>query len=307
MQINRNIHSILILLLSVNLFFINCKEEEKHEPFHPWSYSQVSHPESVLVTEDEVFSGDIGKELLPLAKDGDGKLIRLSKSGEVLANPFAPLSGEKPLNSPKGMALLKGILYVADVDSVVGFHAKSGHRVFEANISGAGASFLNDLVALSDGKTILASDTNLGKVFRIDSENGNFRSLPMKPIPGINGLGLDQKKSVLYFNSMGEDSNGVYRMSLEPCLNEDICEIENLKAPPGIYDGIAVLPDGSVLSSNWVEFAPGKGKYIKWIEDHGWSDMEGFSGISGPADFSTDGRVVYYPEMITGKVNAKKL
>src|SRR5687768_8932286 len=90
-------------------------------------------PESVVGAAGHYYVSNIGRELAPLAKDGDGFISELDERGDVVALRAFPRADEK-LNAPKGLALVSNTLYTADIDRVVGFDRGSRAKVFEAFI-----------------------------------------------------------------------------------------------------------------------------------------------------------------------------
>src|SRR3954468_13226585 len=80
----------------------------------------------------------------PNAKDGNGYITRLGPAGMIMDSAFI-----KGLNAPKGMALVHDTLWVADIDQVRAFDARTGAPV--ATLTMPGAIFLNDIAAAPDG------------------------------------------------------------------------------------------------------------------------------------------------------------
>jgi hypothetical protein len=64
----------------------------------------------------------------------------------------------------EGLRSARGVLYAADIDTVVGFDIKSGKEVSRVPIDGA--VFLNDLATAPDG-TIYVSDSTALKIFEV--------------------------------------------------------------------------------------------------------------------------------------------
>jgi sugar lactone lactonase YvrE len=118
-------------------------------------------PESVLY--------DAGKKQLYVsnidgasnAKDGVGSISKMKPDGKIIKPDW--VTG---LHAPKGMALYKKVLYVADVDAVVGFDAGSGKRVTKIAIEGA--KFLNDLTVDPNGN-LYVSDSETGLIHQISN------------------------------------------------------------------------------------------------------------------------------------------
>ena len=165
-----------------------------------------SSPESVTTDGTYFYVSNVGKELKPMDKDGDGYISRLSAKGKVLDAQF--ISG---LNAPKGMTVNEGILYVADIDKVKGFSVSNGKQVFDLDFSAQGTSFLNDMTVV-DENTLLVSSTDLGAVYEIS----------LKPVPSLrkidsnvnlvaaNGIYFERQSGTLYVATYGSNnqSNG---------------------------------------------------------------------------------------------------
>lgn len=133
-------------------------------------------------------------------KDGRGSIGKVGLDGKIIATDW--VSG---LNAPKGMALVKNTLWVADIDEVVAIDIQSGQITNHVKIDGA--IFLNDLT--SDQKGVLyVSDSRTKKVHRI--ENGKS-SVYVENLQGPNGLLVHNK--VLYIldngtmNKVGKDKS----------------------------------------------------------------------------------------------------
>ena len=85
----------------------------------------LQHPESIISDGTFLYATNIGESLAPMTKDGDGSVYKLSLDGKLLEQRF----NKSPLNAPKGTAIVSGVLYVADIDRVVGIDCKTGEEV----------------------------------------------------------------------------------------------------------------------------------------------------------------------------------
>jgi sugar lactone lactonase YvrE len=95
----------------------------------------------------------------PLGKDNNGFISRISPDGRVLDLKW--IEGGRngvTLHAPKGMAITRGTLYVADIDELRLFDATTGAA--KGSIAVSGATFLNDVEADSDGR-VYVSDSGL--------------------------------------------------------------------------------------------------------------------------------------------------
>ena len=143
-------------------------EEKKPEPPPPppppqpvWTLKDVGFetPESVLYdAEADVYlvSNISGG---PSAKDKNGFISRVKADGTLETLKW--IDGSKkatPLHAPKGMAIVNGVLYVADLDVVRTYDAKTGKA--KTAIPVKGATFLNDIAAGASG-VVYVSDTGV--------------------------------------------------------------------------------------------------------------------------------------------------
>ena len=72
------------------------------------TFNGFNHIESLAIEGRYIYAADIGKELNPTAKDGDGKILKLDIEGKKLDAAFV----KETLNAPKGLAIDKEILYI---------------------------------------------------------------------------------------------------------------------------------------------------------------------------------------------------
>jgi hypothetical protein len=88
-------------------------------------------------------------------KDGKGYITRLAPNGEVLADKWAT-----GLNAPEGIRSVGSMIWVVDIDEVVGFEltAAGGVRL-QSRMRIDGAYALNDLATAPDG-TLFVSDSH---------------------------------------------------------------------------------------------------------------------------------------------------
>jgi hypothetical protein len=198
--------------------------------------SDFETPESVLY--DSNFDRYIVSNIngAPLEKDNNGYLSLVSPEGKIISKKWISGSDETfELHAPKGSALLKGKLYVADIDTVRVFSAESGALITTIPIEGA--QFLNDLYAT--GNELYLSDTQRGTLHRI-SEDG----LPMliaEKLSSPNGIAARGQK--LYVASFSSPQLTV--------LTKEGSVLEELPLSSGGLDGLVMTIDGSAYLSSW--------------------------------------------------------
>lgn len=150
------------------------------------------------------------------------------------------------LDSPKGMAVSDGTLYVSDIDSVKALDLMSGEVT--ATYTGEGVTFLNDVTIGPDG-TVYVSDTFGNAVFKVAGAGLELVARG-EGLAGANGLMPGPEGKLLVAN-LGDISGGFenivpgWVVSLD--LASGLIEPYGATEPPGILDGIAADGKGGVV------------------------------------------------------------
>lgn len=241
-----------------------------------------AHPESVLIDGDRRFVSNIGEKLDPLGHDGDGFISELDADGRTVALHALPIDGDR-LDAPKGMAMLGGRLWVADIDRIVGFDLVTRRQVAEAKVPAGGPTLLNDVAATDDA--LVVSDTLRGVVWRVDPSTGAFTTIA-DGIPGANGVVWDAAKKRIVVVGLGARFEGgdLFEIPLgDPARKFD-------RGPHGILDGLALLPDGSMVVSDWRAIDPPTAGTVARLAPDGSivGTLDAGLPIHGPADFAVD-------------------
>jgi DNA-binding beta-propeller fold protein YncE len=138
-------------------------------------------PESVLldVKNQRLYVSNIDGTG-PWDKDGKGSISLLTLSGKIL-NP----SWVKGLNAPKGMALYKDFLLVADIDSVVIIDYIKAQILKKVYVEGA--TGLNDITTDKSGN-MYVSDSRNKKIFYIDASKLEVANYLIEGLESPNGV-----------------------------------------------------------------------------------------------------------------------
>ncbi len=209
-------------------------------------------PESVIKTGDKIFVSNIGGEKSdPMALDSNGFISELSKDGKMLHRKFQ----KTLLNAPKGLAVIKDIVYTADINRVVGFNVRNGQQAFEISIQ---AKMLNDLCKVDDTH-LCVSETVSGRVLLIDITDKSIRFLGT--IEGANGVAYDEKTGNVYAVGMGANMSGG-KMYSRNLTSTDTVFSELPNSPIGIFDGLELYDNTHLLASDWVSFTSKKGRLV---------------------------------------------
>lgn len=251
-------------------------------------FDGFSHPESVYAMKDYIFVSNLGKEVKPLDKDNDGFIIKMSKDGKVLDKITN-------LDAPKGMGVLKGVLYVTDIDTIKGFDLTSKKQVFSLKIKGA--VFLNDIATQGEDR-FFVSDTGTGKIYVINPQSKNYEEFialnSAKYGGGPNGLLVKGKNLwVVTYDPNQKVQGEVLKISLK---DKKISEFSKAR---GFMDGVAMDESGNLLVSTWGDNLNGVVYQIS--PDGSYSELP-IRKVKGCADIFYQDGVLYIPAMIENKV-----
>lgn len=182
--------------------------------------------ESALYYEEEDIIFVSCGNTQPTEKDGDGFIAVVRPDGSVVDMNWAA-----GLHAPKGMALMKGSLYVTDIDEMVQIDLGTGE--IERKIPVENAEFLND--SATDGEYVYFSDMRTGKVYRMNEAGYEIIA---ENVPDINGL--ETYDGVLY----GLNREGLIRFD-----NEGGYKILTDEVQGG--DGLIIRDENTFIASRW--------------------------------------------------------
>lgn len=250
------------------------------------------NPESVVAYGDKLFVSNLGVQLDPTAKDGDGFISILSrKDGKMLEDRF--LTG---LNSPKGMLVCCGEIIIADVDRVVVYNIKTRKKTREADLSKFGVTYANDLVMKCGG--VFVSSTDKNAIYKA-CRSGKVKQMAIKgELPGANGLASGCGKLYVANYGRGETPDGSFG-KLNRC-NKNFTAYQT----GGAYDGI-IKVCGRLVVTDWVVPAENKGRVVVYrICKKKLSEVNVGRTIDGPADLYADRKTktIWIPAMRENKL-----
>lgn len=201
-----------------------------------WRTTGFSSPESVEwdATAGVLYVSNMGND--PMAKDGDGYIATLGTDGAIKTDKW--VTG---LDAPKGMAVLGGKLYIADIDQLVEIDIATA--AITNRYPAAGAVLLNDVVAAPDGR-IFVSDTFGSSVWVL--EGGTMTMFAQDPaLMGANGLAI--AGNALVVANLGDVSQGFEKITPGYVVSVDLTSKAvtpfGSTDPSGVLDGIE--PDGA--------------------------------------------------------------
>lgn len=258
-------------------------------------------PESIFVDAEQDRYLVTNVNGTPFAADNNGFISELSPDGTVKNLKLVSANEKTKLNAPKGIAVVKGIIHVADIDTVRMFDGTTG--AYKGEIKIEGATFLNDLAAGPDGKIYVADSgiaqrapatefeaTGGDAIYVI--EKGKAKVLVQsKGLHQPNGLVVDDKGLIVCAMGMPE----VYRVGPRGEITD------RTTIPGGMLDGFA-RAGASVLVSSWQASTIYRGAL-------GGTFVPVVENVPGPADFAYDekrGRAIV-PRMLENAVEAYEI
>jgi SMP-30/Gluconolactonase/LRE-like region len=243
-------------------------------------------PESALhdSVQDVYFVSNINGG--PAVKDNNGFISRVRPDGAVENLKF--IEGGRAgvmLHAPKGLALNADTLWVADIDAVRAFNAKTGAFVDSVSLSKLGAVLLNDIAVAPTG-ALYITDTGVrfddvgnmlhpgpDRVFRIGPDRAVTVALRGDTLDRPNGIAVDPVGRRFVIVQLGGRSVLGWRP-------EDKLPSVIAKGAGG-FDGV-VIAHGRILVSSWNDST------ISSYETG--QEVKVMTGIFGAADIGYDAK-----------------
>jgi DNA-binding beta-propeller fold protein YncE len=201
-----------------------------------WRTTGFEGPESVAWdgATGAFYVSNMGTD--PMKKDGDGYIAIMNRDGQITTQKW--VTG---LDAPKGVDVVNGKLYTADIDQLVEIDMASATITNRYPV--AGAVLLNDVFAAPDGR-VFVSDTFTNSIHLL--ENGKVGLWLSDPaLMGVNGLTMIGDK--LIAADLGDASQGFDKVKPGLVVSIDMATKAvtpfGSAEPSGVLDGIE--PDGA--------------------------------------------------------------
>ena len=153
-----------------------------------WTVTDMRTPESAYLDEGSGYLYVSQIDGQPAERDGKGRISKLGLDGSVVTADWFTA-----LNAPKGLRSYGGVLWVADLDEVIGIDIATAKETARIKIDGA--QFLNDVATGADG-TVYVSDMMASRIYAIkDGKTTVFAEGEQLEYP--NGLFVDGERLVV--------------------------------------------------------------------------------------------------------------
>lgn len=229
-----------------------------------------------------------GDTLNSLNRKGKGYIMKFNNS-----KPSILIPADGRLSAPKGMCIVNGYLFVADVNAVVAFNLKDVSKSQKISFP-VKDIFVNDIAA--KGNDIYVTVTNTGNIYKLDVTNpdkmqGQVPKL-FANVPGANGIVTTD--SIFYVASYPTDGNTTAKNVIYTITNFEKPVISKLFDRMSQYDGLALSEDGQTLYfSTWVNGNVGKIDLKTMKTEMLTLPLE----LNGPADISMHKGKLYIPDL----------
>jgi hypothetical protein len=219
----------------------------------------LQHPESIISDGAFFYATNIGETLSPITKDGDGSIYKLSLDGKLIEQRF----NKSTLNAPKGTAIINGVLYVADIDRVVGIDIQTGQLVKEVDLASFGTSFLNDITVKNE-TTLFVGSIDVSKIFVITLSNpAQIEVLDVPEIKSPNGLYYNKPTNQLFFVELVRNDLLQGKIGVIDWDKDNHPRMTYLSDLKGNFDGLQMIDKNTLLVSDWYNFKELKCRLVK--------------------------------------------
>jgi DNA-binding beta-propeller fold protein YncE len=232
----------LLVALVVCLFALTAAHAAA--PTKLWELKGLDAPESVVFDpqSNALYVSNVGGKIWQ--KDGNGFISKVSPDGKMIERDW--VTG---LDSPTGLALDGGKLYVADTDQLVEIDIAS--KSIAKRYPAPGAKWLNDVA--SDGKGVIyASDSATNSIWRL--KDGKFEAwLTTEALNAPNGLHVEGDTLIVApFGAMADKGKEAKLAALlSVSLSDKLIKKLGAGLAFGNLDGVEPVEPGVYLVTDW--------------------------------------------------------
>lgn len=244
-------------------------------------------PECVVVDAENALAYISNIEAIPdeyWSDDGRGFISLMTADGKMLKRRWLNSTPDAVIHGPKGMCILRDVLYFADNSRLLSRPLQPGGQVEQLPVPDA--ERINDLA--TDGTHIFASDTTRGVIYKVDPVSKAVTML--KSPPSVNGITFHKGA----FFAVSWDQHDIFE--LDPTGEADPVPF-GLGAHFTHLDGIEVLDDGTFIVSDF------DGNSI-WAVGADRKAIAPLADVETPADIGLDRKrlLLYVPLFMKDEV-----
>ena len=263
-----------------------------------YSYRGFNSPVSVTQYGGYYYLSNSGNNFGTAIKDGDGYISRIKSDGSQDEPTMKYITD---LNNPRGIYAIQGVLYICDVDCLVGIDLRTQAKVFELSFAKENVSQLTSITSVDD-KIVYISATDVHTIFEVNISTKKYSKWTEITAPA----GMLISNNQMYVCSMGTDSllNGKLGV-----INMKNRKFTQLIDDEGMFWGLA-LNGKRLYYSDWMldkersyHTKRGVVKFID-LDTKATGQVKFTSKIGGPADFIYDARndLFLIPAVLEGVV-----
>lgn len=238
-KINHILGKPYLFFYLLGLVFFACQGGKQESVDSQKSSFSYASPEGVISDGNHYYVSNVGDHLDPMKKDADGFILKVDKNMNIVE----VFSGAEKLNAPKAMVIEGDVLYVTDIDRVIGLDMHSGTKLSEFEFQDFGLSFISG-IAMKDSTTfyICARDENM--IIEVQTRAGEYVVLPIRDLRRPNSVFYYHPRKELWVveDGMNGEPNGrILKINTE---SYDYQVVEDFE---GVFYGMTVMIENILL------------------------------------------------------------
>lgn len=278
------------IIFTINLFIATLAIAQVPQIEKKWELLGFSNPESIVFdqTNNVLYVSNVNGN--PTDKDANGFISKVSTDGKIIT-----LKWVEGLNAPKGMVIVKGKLYVTDIDEIVEIDItqEKTTNTYKAE----GATFLNDLTTDKNGNLYASNTFGFSAIYKLNLKGKVSTFIKDETLQMPNGLLVDGKNLLVAPWGIGFDPNTYQTKTPGSILSISLKEkkITPVSQPIGNLDGLEKTLHGFLLT-DWLA---GKLFYQK---DNVTTELLDLPQGSADLEFDKTTKTIFIPLMNDNKI-----
>lgn len=245
-----------------------------------------STPNTIYATSSNIFVGNANTTIGDQKKK-KGFISKLDKIGKIIDLYYIT-----DLEIPRSLIVVNDILYVINVNTLLGFSLSTKKQVLRLTINGA--TSLSD-IAMKDDSTLLLSDSESGLIFAVDLKKRKyyiFLSIETNALGFPNNLVVND--GFLYITTSTTEGSSILRTHLEEKNVEIFHEFDEK-----LYN-IALTKNGGIVIGG--KNTQGRVKFYKIVRGGKIYEIDINTELNVFSDFFIDNMVLWIPDSINDRI-----